>query len=182
MLLPQGVAYAALAGMPLITGIYASHGRGHQVEQPAGAHQAQRPPPSLQLFDWQSILYGIASIALLVLAKRWRAAFPSAIFIIALTGVISWATDFADDGGAVAPNSSQLSNPGNWKLGRPAGRWPTTSKISAGLFGSFATSASFSRSAVNLLAGAKTGWSNVFSILLVVIVVLWFIPPSRRCG
>ena len=57
--------------------------------------------PSLQLFDWQSILYGIASIALLVLAKRWRAAFPSAIFIIALTGVISWATDFADDGGAV---------------------------------------------------------------------------------
>ncbi|MGQ8645579.1 SulP family inorganic anion transporter, partial [Klebsiella pneumoniae] len=46
----------------------------------------------------------------------------------------------------------------------------------AGLFGSFATSASFSRSAVNLLAGAKTGWSNVFSILLVVIVVLWFIP------
>lgn len=50
------------------------------------------------------------------------------------------------------------------------------SKISAGLFGSFATSASFSRSAVNLLAGAKTGYANVFSILLVVVVVLWFIP------
>jgi SulP family sulfate permease len=48
--------------------------------------------------------------------------------------------------------------------------------MSAGLFGSFATSASFSRSAVNLLAGAKTGYANVFSILLVVSVVLWFIP------
>lgn len=29
---------------------------------------------------------------------------------------------------------------------------------------------------MNLLAGAKTGYANVFSILLVVIVVLWFIP------
>ena len=50
------------------------------------------------------------------------------------------------------------------------------SKVSAGLFGSFATSASFSRSAVNLLAGAKTGYANVFSILLVIVVVMWFIP------
>ena len=173
--------------------------------------------PSLQLFDWQSILYGIASIALLVLAKRWRAAFPSAIFIIALTGVISWATDFADDGGAVVGHlpaglpSFQLPGLLSWdEFGalvmpvlvislvsfletassaqvehQQAGtRWNENqdlvaqglSKISAGLFGSFATSASFSRSAVNLLAGAKTGWSNVFSILLVVIVVLWFIP------
>jgi SulP family sulfate permease len=173
--------------------------------------------PSLQFFDWQSIVYGIASIALLVLAKRWRAAFPSAIFIIALTGVVSWATDFADGGGAVV---------GHLPAGLPSFQWPGLlsweefgalvmpvlvislvsfletassaqvehqqagtrwnenqdliaqglSKISAGLFGSFATSASFSRSAVNLLAGAKTGWSNVFSILLVVIVVMWFIP------
>jgi len=173
--------------------------------------------PSLQLFDWQSIVYGMASIALLVLAKRWRAAFPSAIFIIALTGVISWATDFADDGGAVVGHlpaglpSFQLPGLLSWdEFGalvmpvlvislvsfletassaqvehQQAGtRWNENqdlvaqglSKISAGLFGSFATSASFSRSAVNLLAGAKTGWSNVFSILLVVIVVMWFIP------
>jgi SulP family sulfate permease len=307
MLLPQGVAYAALAGMPLITGIYASivpalvavmfsgsprlgvgptalsalligasltglaePGSAHWVALAAwmailsglvqwslglmragwllnlvtspvltGFTQAaallilasQLPTllglrstwsavwntPSLQFFDWQSIVYGIASIALLVLAKRWRAAFPSAIFIIALTGVVSWATDFADGGGAVV---------GHLPAGLPSFQWPGLlsweefgalvmpvlvislvsfletassaqvehqqagtrwnenqdliaqglSKISAGLFGSFATSASFSRSAVNLLAGAKTGWSNVFSILLVVIVVMWFIP------
>lgn len=307
MLLPQGVAYAALAGMPLITGIYASivpaavaivfspsprlgvgptalsalligaslmglaePGSAHWVALAAwmaimsglvqwmlgmvragwllnlvtspvltGFTQAaallilasQLPTllglrsdwsalwhsPSIYLFDWHSIAYGLGSIALLVAAKKWRAAFPSAIFIIALTGLVSWAMGFADGGGAVV---------GHLPAGLPHFQWPGLlsweefgdlvmpvlvislvsfletassaqvehqqagtrwnenqdlvaqglSKISAGLFGSFATSASFSRSAVNLLAGAKTGYSNVFSILLVVIVVLWFIP------
>ncbi|MFD2756572.1 SulP family inorganic anion transporter [Comamonas terrae] len=307
MLLPQGVAYAALAGMPLITGIYASivpaavaivfspsprlgvgptalsalligaslmglaePGSAHWVALAAwmaimsglvqwmlgmvragwllnlvtspvltGFTQAaallilasQLPTllglrsdwsalwhsPSIYLFDWHSIAYGLGSIVLLVAAKKWRAAFPSAIFIIALTGLVSWATGFADGGGAVV---------GHLPAGLPHFQWPGLlsweefgdlvmpvlvislvsfletassaqvehqqagtrwnenqdlvaqglSKISAGLFGSFATSASFSRSAVNLLAGAKTGYSNVFSILLVVIVVLWFIP------
>lgn len=307
MLLPQGVAYAALAGMPLITGIYASIvpaavaivfspsprlGVGPTalsalligaslmgLAEPGSAHwvalaawmaimsglvqwmlgmvragwllnlvtspvltgftqaaallilasqlstllglrsdwSALWHSPSIYLFDWHSIAYGLGSIALLVAAKKWRAAFPSAIFIIALTGLVSWATGFADGGGAVV---------GHLPAGLPHFQWPGLlsweefgdlvmpvlvislvsfletassaqvehqqagtrwnenqdlvaqglSKISAGLFGSFATSASFSRSAVNLLAGAKTGYSNVFSILLVVIVVLWFIP------
>src|SRR6218665_2464027 len=35
-------------------------------------------------------------------------------------------------------------------------------KISSGLCGSFATSASFSRSAINLYAGAKSGWATLF--------------------
>lgn len=49
-------------------------------------------------------------------------------------------------------------------------------KISAGLCGSFATSASFSRSAVNLMAGARTGWATVFAIGFVFIVLLWLTP------
>lgn len=307
MLLPQGVAYAALAGMPLITGIYASIipaavailfspsprlGVGptalsalligasltgmaepgsaqwvvlaawmailsglvqwslgvvragwllNLVTSPvlAGFTQAaallilasQLPTllgmradwstvwhsPSIYLFSIQSIAYGLVSMALLMLAKKWRPAFPSAIFIIGLSGFISWITGFADAGGSVI---------GHLPAGLPSFQWPGMldweqfgalvmpvlvislvsfletassaqvehqqagtrwnenqdliaqglSKISAGLFGSFATSASFSRSAVNLLAGAKTGYANVFSILLVVVVVLWFIP------
>lgn len=307
MLLPQGVAYAALAGMPLITGIYASIipaavailfspsprlGVGptalsalligasltgmaepgsaqwvvlaawmailsglvqwslgvvragwllNLVTSPvlAGFTQAaallilasQLPTllgmradwstvwhsPSIYLFSIQSIAYGLVSMALLMLAKKWRPAFPSAIFIIGLSGFISWITGFADAGGAVI---------GHLPAGLPSFQWPGMldweqfgalvmpvlvislvsfletassaqvehqqagtrwnenqdliaqglSKISAGLFGSFATSASFSRSAVNLLAGARTGYANVFSILLVVVVVLWFIP------
>ncbi|KOC28300.1 sulfate transporter [Comamonas testosteroni] len=307
MLLPQGVAYAALAGMPLITGIYASIipaavailfspsprlGVGptalsalligasltgmaepgsaqwvvlaawmailsglvqwslgvvragwllNLVTSPvlAGFTQAaallilasQLPTllgmradwstvwhsPSIYLFSIQSIVYGLVSMALLMLAKKWRPAFPSAIFIIGLSGFISWITGFADAGGSVI---------GHLPAGLPSFQWPGMldweqfgalvmpvlvislvsfletassaqvehqqagtrwnenqdliaqglSKISAGLFGSFATSASFSRSAVNLLAGARTGYANVFSILLVVVVVLWFIP------
>ncbi|WP_415794992.1 SulP family inorganic anion transporter [Comamonas aquatilis] len=307
MLLPQGVAYAALAGMPLITGIYASivpaaiailfspsprlgvgptalsalligasltgmaePGSAHWVALAAwmailagllqwalgmvkagwllnlvtspvltGFTQAaallilasQLPTllglssswsavfnsPSIYLFDWQSIAYGVISMAGLMLAKKWRPAFPSTIVIIALTGMVSWATGFADGGGAVVgylPSGlPHFQWPGmlSWEefggLVMPvlvislvsfletassaqvehqqAGtRWNENqdliaqglSKVSAGLFGSFATSASFSRSAVNMLAGAKTGYANVLSILLVIAVVLWFIP------
>lgn len=307
MLLPQGVAYAALAGMPLITGIYASivpaaiailfspsprlgvgptalsalligasltgmaePGSAHWVALAAwmailagllqwalgmvkagwllnlvtspvltGFTQAaallilasQLPTllglrstwsavlhsPSIYLFDWQSIVYGVLSMAGLMLAKKWRPAFPSTIVIIALTGIVSWASGFADGGGAVVgylPSGlPHFQWPGmlSWEeFGgmvmpvlvislvsfletassaqvehQQAGtRWNENqdliaqglSKISAGLFGSFATSASFSRSAVNMLAGAKTGYANVLSILLVIAVVLWFIP------
>lgn len=307
MLLPQGVAYAALAGMPLITGIYASiipaliavlfsgsprlgvgptalsalligaslsgmaePGSVQWVQLAAwmailagllqwilglvragwllnlvtspvltGFTQAaallilasQLPTllglrsswsavwhaPSWQHFDWHSIAYGVTSMALLMQAKRWRPAFPSAIFIIALTGLISWATGFADEGGQVVGHlpsgMPHFKAPGwlEWEAftalimpvlvvalvsfletassaqveHQHAGtRWNENqdlvaqglSKISAGLFGSFATSASFSRSAVNLLAGAKTGYANLFAIALVIVVVLWFIP------
>ena len=49
-------------------------------------------------------------------------------------------------------------------------------KISSGLCGSFATSASFSRSAINLYAGAKSGWATLFAIGLVLVVLLWLTP------
>lgn len=49
-------------------------------------------------------------------------------------------------------------------------------KISSGLCGSFATSASFSRSAINLYAGARSGWATVFAIGLVLAALLWLTP------
>lgn len=49
-------------------------------------------------------------------------------------------------------------------------------KISAGLCGSFATSASFSRSAINLYAGARTGWATIVAIVLVLVALLWLMP------
>ena len=45
-------------------------------------------------------------------------------------------------------------------------------KLSAAFCGAFPTSTSFSRSALNLFAGAQTGWSNVFCCVIVA-VVLW---------
>ncbi|MDB5895428.1 MAG: sodium-independent anion transporter, partial [Rhodoferax sp.] len=38
------------------------------------------------------------------------------------------------------------------------------------------TSSSFSRSAINLYAGAKSGWATVFSVVLVLVTLLWFTP------
>ncbi|WP_284409400.1 SulP family inorganic anion transporter [Acidovorax sp. SUPP3334] len=49
-------------------------------------------------------------------------------------------------------------------------------KMSSGLCGSFATSASFSRSAINLYAGAKSGWATIFALALVLAVLLWLTP------
>lgn len=53
-------------------------------------------------------------------------------------------------------------------------------KISSGFSGSFVTSASFSRSAVNLYAGALTGWSTIFSALFVWAVALWLAPALQH--
>ena len=49
-------------------------------------------------------------------------------------------------------------------------------KVVAGFSGSFAISGSFSRSAVTLHSGAKTGWATVFAIAMVLITVLWLTP------
>ncbi len=49
-------------------------------------------------------------------------------------------------------------------------------KLASALSGSFPTSSSFSRSALNLYAGAKTGWATIFSVAVVLITLLLFIP------
>ena len=49
-------------------------------------------------------------------------------------------------------------------------------KVAAGFSGSFAISASFSRSAVTLHSGAKSGWATVMAIGMVLITVLWLTP------
>jgi sulfate permease, SulP family len=49
-------------------------------------------------------------------------------------------------------------------------------KIASGLSGSFATSSSFSRSAINMLAGAQSGWSTVVMVLAVTLCLPWLIP------
>ena len=52
-------------------------------------------------------------------------------------------------------------------------------KIASGFSGAFATSSSFSRSALNLYAGAQTGWATVVSVLVVLAALLLFTPVLR---
>lgn len=49
-------------------------------------------------------------------------------------------------------------------------------KIASGLSGSYPTSSSFSRSAINLYAGARTGWATLVTVVIVLLVLLWFMP------
>jgi sulfate permease, SulP family len=49
-------------------------------------------------------------------------------------------------------------------------------KIASGLSGAFPTSSSFSRSALNLYAGAQTAWASVFSAAIAVLALLFFTP------
>jgi len=53
-------------------------------------------------------------------------------------------------------------------------------KIASGLSGAFATSSSFSRSALNLYAGAQTGWATIFSVAVVLAALLVFTPLLRH--
>ena len=49
-------------------------------------------------------------------------------------------------------------------------------KIASGLSGAFPTSSSFSRSALNLYAGAKTAWANVMGVIVVMLALLFLTP------
>lgn len=49
-------------------------------------------------------------------------------------------------------------------------------KLASGFCGAFPTSSSFSRSALNLYAGAKTGWATVFSVVVVLVALLVLTP------
>ena len=53
-------------------------------------------------------------------------------------------------------------------------------KIASGLSGSFATSASFSRSAINLYAGARSGWASLVATAVVLVVLLWLTPALHH--
>ncbi|WP_313077657.1 SulP family inorganic anion transporter [Melaminivora sp.] len=173
--------------------------------------------PSLHHFDLRAMAFGLGSLALLVLARRWRPGFPAAIVVIALAAFTSWAMGLADAGGAVVgpvpaglPSLylpewlawgelqelalpalvvmlvSFLETASSAKVEHSRGgtRWNENqdliahgmAKVSAGLCGSFATSASFSRSAINLYAGARSGWATLFALLLVLATLLWLTP------
>ncbi len=53
-------------------------------------------------------------------------------------------------------------------------------KLAAGLSGAFPTSSSFARSALNLYAGARTGWATVFAAAVVLLALWLFIPVLRH--
>jgi SulP family sulfate permease len=49
-------------------------------------------------------------------------------------------------------------------------------KLASGFSGAFPTSSSFSRSALNLYAGAQTGWATIFSVVVVLLALVLLTP------
>ncbi len=292
LMVPQSVAYAGLAGMPLVTGLYAAllpalvavmWGGSTRLStgpsaltcvlisasltgmaEPASAHWVNLAiwlallAGSLQLMmgvlrygwilnlisspvmmgftqaaglliiasqlpaltgwqsggavQWSDMGFGAASLAALLLAKKWAPKYPSIMLVVAVSAAISYAIGFAAKGGAVIgalPASlPHLSLPHllSWQdLGLLAGPallialvsfleaascaktenqkegtvWQENqdlvgqgmAKIVSGLSGSFATSTSFSRSAISLASGAKTGWGVVGTTSFVLLAI-----------
>lgn len=169
---------------------------------------------------WAALAFGLGSLALLWLARRWRPTFPSILLVVLAAAGASWLLGFQASGGPVVgalpqglPSLYLPRWPGLETLGqlvlptlvitlisfletaasakvdnqRKGERWDQDqdligqglAKIASGLSGAFATSSSFSRSALNLYAGAQTGWATIFSVLVVLLALLFFTPLLR---
>jgi SulP family sulfate permease len=304
MVIPQGVAYAALAGMPLITGIYASlipalvavlfsasqrlsvgptaltamlvsaslsgiatPGSAEWVNltvwlslmtgllqvvlgvarfgwllnlvsspvlmaftQGAGVLIISSQMPALLGFqqgwstlltgtglDLTSMVFGLVTLALLVLARRWRPTFPNVLVVVLGAAGVSWALGLEALGTAVVGALPQglpalfvpsviglemfkqlvlptlvitlvsfLETASSAKVDndRSGKRWDQDqdligqglAKVASGLCGAFPTSSSFSRSALNLYAGAQSAWATVFSVAVIFAVLFFFTP------
>ncbi len=164
-----------------------------------------------------SALFGLLSLAFLLLAKRFAPRFPAVVLLMVATSYISHLLGFEAAGGAVvgtlpsglpslyvptllpvdtylqlllpvlvitlvsfietassakveSQQGGQLWNQNQDLIGQGL------AKIASGLSGSFPTSSSFSRSALNLYAGAKTGWANIAGVLVVMLALLFLMP------
>jgi SulP family sulfate permease len=302
MVIPQGVAYAALAGMPLITGIYASllpalvavlfsasqrlsvgptaltailvsaslngmatPGSAEWINltvwlslmtgllqvvlgfarfgwllnlvsspvlmaftQGAGVLIIASQIPALLGFkngyasaitgagiDWASLMFGVVTLVVLLLARRWRPTFPTVLVVVAGAAGISGSLGLEASGTAVVGALPQglpamfLPSLIDWSVfkqlvlptlvitlvsfletassakvdnDRSGKRWDQDqdligqglAKVASGLCGAFPTSSSFGRSALNLYAGAQSGWATVMSVAVILVILLFF--------
>lgn len=170
----------------------------------------------LPALDWQALAYGVGSLALFVLARRFAPRLPVMLLVLALTGALSFLTGYSKQGAVVGPlpqglptpywppwlgweqftallapamvlalvSSLEMAASAKIEAQRDGKRWDANGdligqglgKIASGLSGAFATSTSFSRSALTLYAGARTGWATVIATGFVLLVLLFLTP------
>jgi SulP family sulfate permease len=166
--------------------------------------------------DLQALTYGLVSLLLFVVAKRFWPRLPIMLIVLAAAAALSWSSGYSPNGMVVGPLPSGLPSPyfPSWpgwdqftslvapalvltlvsslemassakiESQRDGKRWDASQdlvgqgvgKIVSGLSGAFATSTSFSRSALTLYAGARTAWATVFATGFVLLVLLLFTP------
>ncbi len=167
--------------------------------------------------DGMALAFGGSGLALLVLGKRLWPRLPMIMFVVCGAGLVSWASGFAAQGGAVVgtlpAGLPALGAPGLLPLDtlgalivpamvialvsfletassarvenqRDGKRWDDNqdligqglAKLAGALTGCFPVSSSFSRSAINLYAGARTGWSTLVMVACVLGALLLLTP------
>jgi SulP family sulfate permease len=160
--------------------------------------------------------YGIASLALMVLGKRYAPRIPAVLLVLLIAGALSYATGFEQRGAVVGSlpaglpsfyrpgwpgwdalsallvpalvlalvSSLEMASSAKIESQHDGKRWDANQdlvgqglgKLTSAFCGSFATSTSFSRSAITLYAGAATGWATVIATALVLVVLLFLTP------
>jgi SulP family sulfate permease len=165
--------------------------------------------------DWASLVFGLVTLVLLVLARRWRPTFPTVLVVVLSAACGSWALGLETEGtavvGALPQGLPALFVPSviEWDIfkqlvlptlvitlvsfletassakvdnDRSGKRWDQDqdligqglAKVASGLCGAFPTSSSFSRSALNLYAGAQSAWATIFSVAVILVILLFF--------
>ena len=165
--------------------------------------------------DWASLVFGVATLVLLLLARRWRPTFPTVLVVVLGAAGASWALGLEASGtavvGALPQGLPALFVPSviEWDIfkqlvlptlvitlvsfletassakvdnDRSGKRWDQDqdligqglAKVASGLCGAFPTSSSFSRSALNLYAGAQSAWATIFSVAVILAILLCF--------
>ncbi len=165
--------------------------------------------------DWASLVFGVVTLALLLLARRWRPTFPTVLVVVLGAAGGSWALGLEASGtavvGALPQGLPALFVPSviEWDMfkqlvlptlvitlvsvletassakvdnDRSGKRWDQDqdligqglAKVASGLCGAFPTSSSFSRSALNLYAGAQSAWATIFSVAVILVILLFF--------
>jgi len=191
--------------LPALLGVPAARGSGPIAALSGLLQNAAQGVPATAAF-------GVVSLALLLLARRYCPTWPAALFVSGAAILVSWAIGYQQYGSVV----------GDLPPGLPALAWPTIdpvsvsqlmsgmvlialvsfievtssartiaartgtvwnvnqelvgqglAKIAASLFAAFPVSGSFSRSALNLSAGALTAWSSMVCAALVGIALVF---------
>ncbi len=172
-------------------------------------------------FDLAALGFGVVSLALLMVGKRYLPRLPMVLLVAAAAALVSWSSGYSAGGGSII---------GALPAGLPSFYWPSLpaldtlvallvpacvialvsfletassakiealqdgklwnanqdlvgqglAKLASAFSGSFATSTSFSRSAITLQAGAKTGWSGVATVVCVLLTLLLFMPALHH--
>ncbi len=167
-------------------------------------------------FDVVALGFGLTSVTLFVLGKRFAPRLPMVLLVLAVAAALSSFSGYSSHGAVIgslpvglpslywpglptwdalsmliAPalvialvSSLEMAASAKIESQRDGKRWNANQdligqgmgKLASALSGSFPTSTSFSRSAITLYAGARTGWATVVATGLVLAVLLFLTP------